>query len=151
MLLSGLCDTPTACRFKIAMSSGVTQTPCAASVRGLQNPMESRYAAGVIWCCSRDWRTSSSVSARWIRIGAPVRRASSEQASSVALSLVNTAWGATAGVIKLSFLKAAMNRSARATASPGVFASGEGNWMTVSPRTPRSPAARVACAISSSK
>ena len=42
MLLSGLCETPTLRRFRIAMSSSVTQTPCAASVRGPQKPIDSR-------------------------------------------------------------------------------------------------------------
>ena len=42
MLLSGLCAMPTARRFRIAMSSSVTQMPCAASVRGPQKPIDSR-------------------------------------------------------------------------------------------------------------
>ena len=42
MLLSGLCETPTPRRFRIAMSSSFTQTPCAASVRGAQKPIDSR-------------------------------------------------------------------------------------------------------------
>ncbi len=46
------------------MSAGVTQTPCAASVRGPQKPIESRNAVGVMWYCSRDVFTSSAVSAR---------------------------------------------------------------------------------------
>jgi hypothetical protein len=44
-----------------------------------------------------------------------------------------------------------MNVSVRASPSPGVFASATGNWMMVSPSTPRSPAAFVSFAISSSK
>ena len=47
MLLSGLCDTPTPCFFRIWMSSSFTQTPCAASVRGPQKPSDSRYPTGV--------------------------------------------------------------------------------------------------------
>ncbi len=64
MLLSGLCETPTSRRARIAMSAGVSQTPCAATVRGPQNPIESRNAVDVMWYFSRDVFTSSAVSAR---------------------------------------------------------------------------------------
>ena len=43
MLLSGLCDTPTPRRARVATSSGETQTPCAASVRApVKKPNDSR-------------------------------------------------------------------------------------------------------------
>ena len=83
--------------------------------------------------------------------GTEWRAARSRLASSVALSSVYAECGATAGVIRASFLNRSMNRSARASASAGVFASATGNRMTVCPRTPRSPAALAVSAITSSK
>src|SRR5262249_45381794 len=88
MLLSGLCATPTACRFKMALSSSVTQTPCAASVFGPQNAIDSRYAAGVILYWLRANWISSSVSEKWMMTGTPYFRPSAADASRVVLSLV---------------------------------------------------------------
>ena len=42
ILLSGLCEMPTLCFFRIAMSSSVTQMPWAATVFGPQKPSDSR-------------------------------------------------------------------------------------------------------------
>ena len=83
--------------------------------------------------------------------GACSRSATARHAFNVAASFVYIACGAIAGVMRSSSANPSMNLSARAIPSAGVFASGTGNWMIVSPRTPRSPASRVARAISSSK
>jgi len=72
-------------------------------------------------------------------------------ATSVCRSSVYIECGATAGTMSGSFLNAWTKASARASPSAGVFASATGNWITVCPRTPRSPAALAAFAISSSK
>ena len=144
MLLSGLCETPTWRRARIAMSAGVTQTPCAASVRGPQKPIDSRYRAGVALYCSlrrlhfvvrlgevdEDRRVRRDRPAR-ARPSASPRRACTSQC------------GATAGTIRSSPANSLMNASARASPSAGVFASATGNWMIVWPSTPRRPASFV--------
>ena len=91
MLLSGLCDTPTPCVTSVAMSSGDTQTPCAARTCGpVQKLNDSSHAVGLRpgGVFSRACFTSSSVSARWISIGTPCFCARSRAAVSVAWSLV---------------------------------------------------------------
>ena len=69
MLVSGLCETPTFRDASSAMSASSSHTPCAASVRGPQNPIDSRYAVGDRPCAFREAFASSAVSARWIRTG----------------------------------------------------------------------------------
>ena len=89
-------------------------------------------------------RTSSSVSARCVSSGTLYLSARSRHASSVArverVRRVRRHRRRDQRVI----VNSAMNASARASASAGVFASATGNLMIVSPSTARRPASFVA-------
>ena len=89
MLLSGLCDTPTPRRFRIAMS--VVGHPDAVRGQRRRSPeadrLEIRRSASAGAARARS-STSSSVSARWIRTGTSYLRASARgRPRSVAVSL----------------------------------------------------------------
>ena len=84
------------------MSAGVSHTPCAAIVRGPQNPIDSRNCVGVVLYRSRAILISSRVSARCVMTGARSLSATALMALSVAASRVYIECGAMAGTISSS-------------------------------------------------
>ena len=152
ILLDGQCATPTPRSFRIAMSSSVSHTPCAATVFPWNRPSPSRIRVGVMWRCASASSFSFFVSDRWMISGASYWFANArdrlQRLVGVGVKRMRRHRGDDQRIVAEAQSR---NFSVNCSASAGVLLSATGNPMIVSPSTPRMPASFAASATTSSK